>query len=114
MADDIALMGMKLTFDDKRIIRRYSMGIKEQYCCGVSGCTGCKNKCPKGVQVNEINRCLNYAVGYGDKELAQQNYNNLPDSNRLEVCSHCDECLVKCVNGLNLTENIRRAREIFA
>jgi len=113
LADDIALMEMKLTFDDKRIIRRYSMDIKDQYCCGVSGCTGCRDKCPKGVQINEINRCMNYAFGYGNIALAKENYNNLPDSNRLNVCSDCDECLVECVNGLNLTENIRRARKLF-
>lgn len=114
LADDIALMGMKMTFDDKRILRRYSMDIKDQYCCGVSGCTGCRDKCPKGVQVNEINRCMNYAFGYGDIALAKENYNNLPDSNRLDVCSDCDECQVKCINGLNLTENIRRASKLFA
>ncbi|MFC1692946.1 aldo/keto reductase [Candidatus Latescibacterota bacterium] len=114
LADDLAVMGMKLTFDDQRILRRYSEDTKGRYCCGVSGCTGCKGKCPKGVEINEINRCINYAYGYKDPGLAYENYSELPSSNRVEMCADCDECIVKCVNGLNLTENIYRARELFA
>jgi len=113
LADDLAVMGMKLTFDDKRILRRYSEKTKGIYCCGVSGCTGCKGKCPKGVEINELNRCINYAFGYGDVELAKENYRALPQSNRVDICADCDECAVECVNGLNLTENIQKARELF-
>ncbi len=114
LADDLAVMGMKLTFDDQRILRRYSENIKGRYCCGLSGCTGCRDKCPKGVEINEINRCLGYAYGYGDLDLAKENYLDLPRSNRIDICGDCDECAVKCVNGLNLTENIRSARKLFA
>lgn len=113
LADDMAVMGMKLTFDDKRIIRRYCENIEGHYCRGVAGCTGCNDKCPKGVSVREINRCLGYAYGYNDIELAQENYEALPRSNRLDNCADCDECTVQCVNGLDLTENVRKARELF-
>ena len=113
LTDDLGVMGMKLSSDDRQILRRYSENIKGHYCCGVSGCTGCKDKCPRGVEINEINRCLGYAYGYGDIELARENYWNLPDSNRIDICADCTECAVKCVNGLNLTENIQRARELF-
>ena len=89
------------------------MCVKGYYCCGLAGCTGCRDKCPKGVAVNEINRCLGYAYGYGDIELARENYQHLPSSNHVEICADCDECKVKCVNGLNLTENIKKARELF-
>jgi len=112
--EDVAVMGMKLTMNDRRNLRRYSEALKGYYCYGVTGCTGCKDKCPKGVEICEINRCLGYAYGYGDIELARENYQYLPSSNHMEICADCDECLVECVNGLNLTENIRRARELFA
>ena len=79
--------------------------LKGHYCCGLSGCTGCRGKCPKGVEVNEINRCLGYAYEYNDIELARKNYQYIPSSNHVEMCADCDECKVKCVNGLNLTEN---------
>ena len=113
LEDDIAIMGMKLTFDDKRSILRYGQKTDNYYCRGVAGCTGCRDKCPYGVCINEINRCLGYAYGYGDIDLAYENYRDLPRSSRIDICDDCDECVVKCVNGLNLTENIRRARELF-
>ncbi len=112
--EDLGVMGMKLTSDDRSILRHYSENLKGSYCLGINGCTGCEDKCPKGVAVKEINRCIGYAYGYGDVRLAKENYWNLPDSNRIDVCSDCDECVVKCVNGINLTENIRDARKLFA
>ena len=45
--------------------------------------------------------------------LAQENYRDLPGSNRIDNCADCVECIVKCVNELNLNENIQRARELF-
>jgi predicted aldo/keto reductase-like oxidoreductase len=114
LADDIAVMGMKLGFNGRKSIRRYSMGTAGEYCSGVSGCTGCRDKCPNGVAVNEINRCVNYADGYGSRELAKENYENLPVSSQIDKCDDCEECDVKCINGLNLTRRIERARELFA
>jgi predicted aldo/keto reductase-like oxidoreductase len=103
---------MKLTANDRRDLRRYSDSLKGSYCQGVLGCTGCKDKCPNGVAVHEINRCLGYAVGYGDIRLARENFNELPID--LEVCADCGECRVNCINGLNLTSNINRARSFLA
>lgn len=114
LEDDLNIMGMKLTFDERRTLRKYGENLKGNYCSGVAGCTGCRNKCVKGVQVNDINRCLGYAYGYGDIELAHENYNKLPDSSRVDICADCDECSVECINGLNITENIKKARELFA
>jgi uncharacterized protein len=113
LADDLAVMKMELAYDHKRALRQYGEAVKDHYCCGLSGCTGCQEKCPKGVNVNEINRCLGYVYGYGNTELARENYDRLDPSSKLENCADCSECSVKCVNGLNLTENIRLARSIF-
>ena len=105
---------MKMSFEDRRALRRYGSIMKGHYCCGVAGCTACLEQCPKGVMPNEINRCLMYAVGYGDMELARENYERLPAFTRIEACSDCTECLVKCVNGLNLTKSISKAKELFS
>jgi len=100
--------------NDRKNLQRYSADIQGRYCHGLSGCTGCREKCPRGVAINEINRCLGYAYGYGKIDLAHENYGELSPSNRVDVCSDCDECVIQCVHGLNLTENIRKARELFA
>ena len=114
LAENMAIMGTKMSYDDHRILNQFSSRIERNYCMGLSGCTGCKEKCPKGVEIHEINRCLGYAYGYGNLDLAYENYRELPRSNRVDICSGCDECAVKCVNGLYLTENIQKARELFA
>jgi len=112
--DDVAVMGMKMSFDDRQTIYKYSESIRDNYCRGVAGCTGCLDQCPKGVKICDLNRCLAYAYGYGNLDLAWENYRQLPRSSRIDVCSDCTECEVKCVNGLNLTETVQRAKELFA
>jgi predicted aldo/keto reductase-like oxidoreductase len=114
LAENMTIMGTKMSYDDHRLLYRFSSRMKGNYCMGLSGCTGCKEKCPKGVNISELNRCLGYAYGYGNIELARENYRYLPSSNYVEICADCEECLVKCVNGLNLTENIQKARMLFA
>ena len=113
IAEDLAAMGISLASGDYRDLADKREKIQGSSCMGIAGCTGCLNKCPFGVQVHEINRCLGYAQGYGDIRLARENYAALPVSSRIDACSHCDECQVKCVNGLNITGNIRKARTLF-
>ena len=112
LADDLAIMNMKLTLDDKIMLRRYAENIKGRYCLGVAGCTECEGQCPYGVAVNDINRCLGYANGYNNIELARENYDSLEKN--LAVCNDCSECVVKCVNGNKISDKIVIARELFA
>ena len=107
-------MGMRLTENDHRLLKRYSMEAGKRYCRGIAGCTGCVDACPKGVCMSDLNRCVNYAYGYGSAAMARENYRSLPRSSRIERCGDCDECAVRCVNGLDLNETVRRARVLFA
>jgi len=113
LADDIAVMGTKLSANDLDVIERYTQDVRHRYCRGIAGCTGCRDQCPYGVDVHELNRCVNYAYGYGNRELAVSSYRSLPKSSRIDRCSNCSECAVRCVNGLDLNRTIRRARELF-
>ncbi len=113
LAENLAIMGTKMTNNDYQILNQYTKHIHGTHCMNLSGCTGCEKQCPKGVSVSELNRCLGYAYGYSDIRLALENYQQIPRTSRVDLCDDCDECVVKCVNGLNLTENIRRARELF-
>lgn len=114
LAENLKVMGMKMGFLDRGILIRHAESLKGRYCRGVAGCTGCQGQCPKGVEICELNRCLRYAYSYGDIRLARENYAHLPAASRVEVCDDCEECIVRCVNGINLTENIRNAKELFA
>ena len=113
LAEDVAIMGMKMGFEDHDTLDRFGEYIHGHYCRGVAGCTGCQNQCPYGVRPNDLNRCLSYACGYGDIGLAREQYALLPESSRVERCSGCDECTVRCVHGLNLNETVRNARALF-
>ena len=113
LAENIAIMGTKMGYDDHLMLNRFSEHIQGNYCLGLSGCTGCTGQCPRGVNVRELNRCLGYAYGYGDIDLAWENYRDLPRSSKVDVCGDCEECVVKCVNGINLSENIKQARKLF-
>ena len=114
LQEDLAVMDMKFTRDDNSLLRKSGEVLKGIYCRGVAGCTGCRGECPKGVDICEINRCLGYVYGYGDRALAYENYADLPTRDHIETCDGCEACAVKCVNGINLTENIRAARRLFA
>lgn len=114
LAENVAVMGMKMSFFDRLDLHRHAENLQGAYCRGVAGCTGCQNQCPFGVQICELNRCLGYAHGYGDLRLARENYDQLPASSRVDRCGDCTECQVRCVNGLNLNDTVRRAKELFA
>lgn len=114
LADDVALMNMRMGFEDRETLRRYAANVGNHYCRGLTGCTGCQNQCPHGVQVNDILRCMGYANGYGDPAMAWEQYRSLPQPSRLAACGDCDECTVTCVNGLDLTRMMKQAKEMFA
>lgn len=114
LKEDMVLMSMKMSFDDSDTLRRYGEAVKPNYCQGVAGCTGCVGQCPNGVKVNDINRCLAYAHSYGNYDTAIENYINLPAKNTLAACENCSECQVKCINGLDIKNNLRIAKELFA
>ncbi len=111
--DDLAIMDIDQSFRTGSLLQKYGSKVKDKYCCGVSGCTGCLHKCPKGVEVSDITRCMRYYYGYGNIDLAREQYRELSYS-PLDTCADCDECSVSCINGLNLTETIQRARSLFA
>jgi uncharacterized protein len=114
LTENLALAGTKTGFLDRIELNRYAENLKGVYCRGVAGCTGCQNQCPLGVDVHEINRCLGYAYGYGDLRLARENYAELPASTKVDRCGGCDVCTVKCVNGIDLNDSVRRAKQLFA
>lgn len=113
-AENVAVMGMKMSFFDRRTLYKHAESLKGKYCRGAAGCTECSGQCPFGVDICDLNRCLGYAHGYGDLALARENYERLPLSSRVERCSNCDECLVKCANGIDLSDTVHRARELFS
>jgi len=114
LAEDVGVMGLKMSFEAKRTLRKFGENIRGHYCHGLAGCSECSGSCPKGVDVRNIHQCMSYANGYGDTRLAWENYRELPATSRVDICSDCDECTVKCAHGIDLRKTIRDARNVFA
>jgi len=102
---------IRLTNVDKQILDRYEKAIARVHCIGCEECTG---TCPKGVRIADVNRCLMYAEGYCDMELARSTYTSLPRELTASVCTDCTTCVAKCVNGINIASRMRDARAMFA
>ena len=105
--EDTAVMAMMdITKADRQILSRYGAAIAPFYCIG---CRECRPTCPRGVDIPAINRCLMYAEGYGDIELARTTYAQLPVPLTAATCADCPECVADCPNGLRIAHKMRQA-----
>jgi len=109
--EDIAVMNMKMTQADVRILDRYSEAINPYYC---RLCAKCEAGCPNHVAISTINRSLMYLEGYGARELARVTYRGIPLDKTASQCVNCDECVARCVNGLNIAAKMRQAITLLA
>jgi hypothetical protein len=109
--EDIAVMNMKMTQADVRILDRYSEAINPYYC---RLCAACEAGCPNHVAISTINRSLMYLEGYGAHELARVTYRGIPLDKTASQCVNCNGCVARCENGLNIAEKMRQARTLLA
>jgi uncharacterized protein len=105
------VMGMKLTRADERLLRTYAQAIDPYYC---RLCGQCENTCPNRVAISIVNRALMYSEAYHEPELAQVTYQEIPVQAKASTCLSCSTCVARCVRGLNISQKMAQAREIFA
>ena len=111
LREDIAVMGMPFKYADQRILERYSVAIQPYYC---HLCGACEGSCPQGVEISTINRSLMYAEGaYHNRELALATYREIPAAASASACLDCAGCAAHCVNGLNISAKMERARNLL-
>jgi len=109
--ENTEVMGMKLSTVDRQILSRYGRAIEPYYC---QACGACEATCPKGIDIAAVNRCLMYAEGYGDIELARTTYAELPRELSVAACTDCPECVAECRYGIEIGARIRDAKALFA
>lgn len=108
--EDTEVMGMALSRTDEQALARYGQAIRPYYC---HMCRQCAPECPWGVDVSSVNRCIMYAEGYGDMQLARAAYAELPPAASAAVCRNCEFCTVRCPNGLDIAAKMRKAQTVF-
>lgn len=111
LREDVAVMGMPLTADDRRILRTYGAAVQSYYC---SQCGACEEACPHGVEISTVNRSLMYAEGYRSRELAFSTYREIPAAVAAAACLDCAGCVARCANGLDISARMERARQLFS
>ena len=111
LQENMAVMGMKLTAGDMRILERYSKAIDGYYC---HFCAKCEPTCPQKVAISVINRSILYFESYGSMELALSTYKELPSAASASACLGCGECVARCVHGLDVASKMGKARSFFA
>jgi uncharacterized protein len=112
LKEDVAVMGMKLTQNDSRVLERYGRAIEPYYC---RFCAGCEAGCPQGVAISVVNRSLMYAESYGSIELARSAYSEIGSGHRATACVDCGTCTAHCLHGIrDIGARMRRAVEVLA
>jgi len=111
LEENFAAVSNKMGWLDRKTLDRYSQVIDNQLC---RLCSACEGQCPHGVSVSDVNRCTMYADAYEDYELALTNYNDLAASEKITSCIDCNQCVVHCAHGLDLTAKMKRAVVLFA
>jgi uncharacterized protein len=112
LREDVAVMGMSFSYADRRRLERYTEAIATFYC---HFCGSCEGGCPRGVEISTVNRALMYAEGgYRDLALARATYAELPHAARASSCLDCGSCSARCVNGLNISAKMERARAVLS
>ena len=99
------------TSADEKILAERLEILRPLYC---RTCGSCEGKCPQGLPVADILRYLSYSEGYGEFQLARENYLSLPDAAKNARCEDCAVCAVRCPNGVKVAQRVRRAQELFA
>ena len=99
------------TAADQKILAARLKEIRPLYC---STCGSCSGACPKGMPVADILRFLSYSEGYGQFQLGRENFLALPREIRNVRCHDCQSCTVRCPNGVQVAQRLKRAQELFA
>ncbi len=110
LKENLSVMGMKLTSADQRILGLYGKSIDPYYC---HLCAQCEDTCPQGVAISVINRCLMYAEAYGEPELAEETYKEIPIRATASACLSCSSCVARCVRDIDIEGKMSQARRLF-
>lgn len=108
--ENVGTMREKFGATDQKALDQYGQLFEGEIC---NFCGSCDKLCPNEVPVQDINRCLMYAKGYRDFDLALNTYRELHAVSPVTACVDCSNCIVHCESGLNIPRRLQEARELF-
>lgn len=111
LEENLTAMSTDFSEKDRQILARHLDFIQPIYC---RMCGSCSGVCPKGVPADAVLRYLSYVEGYGQFELARENFRSLAPQVQAVRCTDCSGCAIKCPNGVQVPQRLARAQELFA
>jgi aryl-alcohol dehydrogenase-like predicted oxidoreductase len=109
--ENVRAMKEPYTPADSQLLAARSERIRPLYC---RMCGACRGACPQGLPVSDVIRFVSYAEGYGEFQLARENWLTLSEEQRAVRCADCARCTVECPNGVHIRDRLIRAQELFA
>lgn len=111
LQQNIAAVGKKPGWSDRKILDSYYRAIKNRYCVR---CGECASTCHAHVDIPSVHRSLTYWEGYGDLELARAAYGELSSRENAHACMDCSAPTCRCANGIRIGERMRYAHRVLA
>jgi aryl-alcohol dehydrogenase-like predicted oxidoreductase len=107
LEDNLRALTADFTDNDRKLLAAYTDSVSPVLCRMCGACDGC---CPKGAPVSDVVRYVMYAEGYGQFEMGRSRFQShvgkLP-------CGSCENCAVRCPNGVRIRERMERAAALF-
>jgi predicted aldo/keto reductase-like oxidoreductase len=111
LEENLRAMGTSLTSGDNKLLAAHLEMIRPIYC---RLCGECDGACQKGLPVADVLRFLTYADGYGQFALGRERFKELAAEHTAVRCGDCAECTVQCPHGVRVSDQLKRAQELFA
>lgn len=105
------VMGATVSENDLSQLKEYQAFLKGRVC---TLCGGCAGECPYGVSYHDYLRSVIYYEGYQNETLARETLEGITVSQSDGLCDQCPSCSVTCLRGLDIKNQIKKAREILA
>jgi hypothetical protein len=111
LEENLRAMAQPFSAGDQKLLAARLEQISPFYC---RMCGQCDGACQKGLPVAGVLRFLTYADGYGQFALGRERFLELPPEQVAVRCGDCAQCTVSCPYGVQVSNRMARAQELFA
>ncbi len=116
MADNISFMKdfKPLNDEEQKIIREAQRIIGESNTIPCTSCKYCVEGCPQNIRIPDVFEAMNKQLGNGLTKEAKEVYEKATlDAGKASDCIECRNCEKTCPQHLPITDNLKKAVEMF-